>query len=509
MKFNTYSFQKEIFRNVKKTSLTILLCLLLTASNAFGQWYQMGSNFNGEAGSQLGNSLSLSDDGFTIAIGAKLGSANGIASGEVGIYSFDISGNWTLKGEVIGGAVIGDVAGTSVDLNANGTIVAIGSIHNDDSGTSAGHVRVFEFTGDTWNQLGQPMVGENQSDNFGNSVSISDDGLTVAIGSRINAGGGVESGHARVFQYDGSDWIQMGQDIDGESPYDFAGFVSLNATGDILAVGAAGSDANGEDSGQVRVYAFAGSNWIQIGSSINGENQGNYTGQAISLNNEGNIIAIGGLSNEIGFFQGHVRVFALDGTEWTQMGTDIDGISSPENFGSSVALSNDGLTLVAAARNRFDGMGSVRLFKYIADEWVQQGSEIVGDSDMANFGYDVEINGAGNIFAASSILDDTNGENSGLSKVYSIDPISSIFENTLSQNITISPNPTGNIANLDFAENFSGTISVFNNLGQEIIRANEINGNRYTLSLNGLTEGIYLVKITSRDQSRVMKLIKK
>jgi hypothetical protein len=47
-------------------------------------------------------------------------------------------------------------------------------------------------------------------------VSISNDGNTVAIGARLNNGGSNSAGHVRVFGYSGSAWVQIGDDIDGE-----------------------------------------------------------------------------------------------------------------------------------------------------------------------------------------------------------------------------------------------------------------------------------------------------
>ena len=51
----------------------------------------------------------------------------------------------------------------------------------------------------------------------GTSVSLSADGVTVAIGARFNDGSGEYSGHVRIYNYDAvSDiWDQVGSDLDG------------------------------------------------------------------------------------------------------------------------------------------------------------------------------------------------------------------------------------------------------------------------------------------------------
>ena len=95
------------------------------------------------------------------------------------------------------------------------------------------------------------------SDDSGDSVSLSDDGNTVAIGAWRNGGNGHESGHVRVYHFDGSEWVQLGQDMDGEAPGDQSGSaVSISSDGTKVAIGAQYNSDNGSNSGQVRVYSF-------------------------------------------------------------------------------------------------------------------------------------------------------------------------------------------------------------------------------------------------------------
>ena len=46
------------------------------------------------------------------------------------------------------------------------------------------------------------------------------DGTIVAIGAALNDGNGGSSGHVRVYEYSGSSWSQLGSDIDGEAAGD-------------------------------------------------------------------------------------------------------------------------------------------------------------------------------------------------------------------------------------------------------------------------------------------------
>jgi len=56
------------------------------------------------------------------------------------------------------------ISGFSVSLSSDGTRVAIGAPLNDGNGSNAGHVRVYEYNGTAWAQLGttstarRPMI---------------------------------------------------------------------------------------------------------------------------------------------------------------------------------------------------------------------------------------------------------------------------------------------------------------------------------------------------------------
>ena len=62
----------------------------------------------------------------------------------------------------------------------------------------------------------------------------------------------------RVYQYSSGSWSQLGADIDGEASGDHSGFsVSMNSTGDRVAIGGIYNDGNGSDAGHVRVYQYS------------------------------------------------------------------------------------------------------------------------------------------------------------------------------------------------------------------------------------------------------------
>ena len=239
------------------------------------------------------------------------------------MYSWSGS-TWNKLGQDIGGEAAGDKSGYSVSLSADGGTVAIGAMGNDANGFSSGHVRVYSWSGSTWNKLGQDIDGEAAGDNSGSSVSLSADGGTVAIGATGNDGNGgtpgddgfsmSAPGHVRVYRWSGSTstWKQLGEDIDGEAACDNSGMsVSLSADGSTVAIGASGNNDNGDSSGHVRVYSWNLSGWEQLGQDIDGEAAYINSGSSVSLSADGSTVAIGAPYNDVnGVNSGHVRIFS-------------------------------------------------------------------------------------------------------------------------------------------------------------------------------------------------------
>ena len=225
---------------------------------------KLGSDIEGEASNDLsGNAVAFSSDGTTVAIGAPNNDGSGTDAGHVRVYKNN-AGNWTQIGADIDGEAADDYSGFSVSISSDGTTVAIGAPYNDGSGSSAGHVRVYQYNSSirNWTQIGADIDGEAADDYSGYSVSISSDGTTVAIGAPSNDGSGTDAGQVRVYQYNSSTsiWTPIGADIDGEAAGDFFGnSVSISSDGTKVAIGAPRNDGSGPDAGQVIVYLNIGS----------------------------------------------------------------------------------------------------------------------------------------------------------------------------------------------------------------------------------------------------------
>ena len=110
------------------------------------------------------------------------------------------------------------------------------------------------------------------NDRFGRTISLNAAGDRVAI-EQVRTMELPITRVTYVFSYNGSAWVQLGADIDGEAASDYFGHYGLqmNAAGDRLVVGAHQNDGSGSNAGHARAYSFNGSVWTQLGADIDGE----------------------------------------------------------------------------------------------------------------------------------------------------------------------------------------------------------------------------------------------
>ncbi|MEP1488517.1 MAG: FG-GAP repeat protein [Algibacter sp.] len=319
-------------------------------------------------------SVSWSNDRTTLAIGVHEANDNGTKSGHVRVYKNN-SGVWNQVGADINGETVGDWSGYSVSLSSNGEIVAIGAMHNHGrNGENSGHVRVYKNNSGIWKQVGADIDGEAEDDWSGYSVSLSGDGATVAIGAVLNSGNGTNSGHVRVYKNISGIWTQIGENINGKGVKDYFGAsVSLSNDGTTVAIGA--HQGGAPSGGYVSIYMNILGNWEQIGDDIVGEPTDNsFSGWNICLSNDGSTVAIGAyMNNDEGIRYSYVRAYQNKFNAWMQRGADIDGKASGYNLSgfNNISLSGNGtITLIGAYEKNSNNnehkpaINYVRVYKY-------------------------------------------------------------------------------------------------------------------------------------------------
>ena len=220
-------------------------------------------------------------------------------------------------------------------------------------------MRVFAWNGTAWQPHGSHIDGEGDNHRLGHNVALSADAHVLVTGAPLSS---TYSGHLRAFAWNGSDWVPRGKDIIGEELNGRCGWSSaLSHDGSVLAVGCRNNNNGGQNSGEVRVYAWNGSDWHPR-VALPGSNNQDWSGDSVALSADGNKVAIGAPQNDgedaHNSNRGQVRLYTWNGTAWGDPVVELIG----EEGGrlSSVALSSDGSVLAAGAPG--SGAGQVRVY---------------------------------------------------------------------------------------------------------------------------------------------------
>ena len=257
-------------------------------------------------------------------------------------------------GSDIDGEAASDDFGEALALSGDGTRLAVGAGLNDGTGSSAGHVRVFDWNGSAWVQIGSDLDGEAAGDNFGgdaytdNAVALSNDGSRLAVGGSRNAGNGSTSGHVRVFDWDGSSWVRAGSDIDGAAAGDESGAsVSISSDGNRISIDSPGNDGSASNAGHVRIFDWNGTDWIVSPCVAEGEASSDFSG-VCALSGDGLTMIVGGPRNDgNGSNSGHARIFDIS--------DDACNVPLPvELISFEVQCESDGVSITWATASEID-----------------------------------------------------------------------------------------------------------------------------------------------------------
>jgi hypothetical protein len=245
------------------------------------------------------------------------------------------------------------------------------------------------------------------------SLALSSEGDILAAGSpKRNSG----TGQVTIYGYSYGVWNQIGLSIDGTAPGDeFGGSVAMSANGQVVAVGATGNDATGDNAGLVKVYRFDATAdiWRQLGQDLEGSAAYDLFGYSIALSSDGRTLAVGAPyhnQSSAVWWAGQAVVFEFDTStnRWTPLGDALRSLTPSDRFGWSIDLSADGHTLaVGAPWSPMNGeaSGNVRVFKLNTETetktWEQQGRDMQGHDLGRWFGNTLIISHDGLTVAAS------------------------------------------------------------------------------------------------------------
>lgn len=388
----------------------------------------------GLRGTYLGRGLAMSSDGMIFAVGREIGpgtTPSYVHAQEVLVYMWN-GVDWVERGSPITGP--GDSwnsqVGHSLSLSDDGDVLAVGNPYYTNNGVNhAGEARVYEWNGAEYTQRGGdlpifigPSFYQQAKDRFGHRVSLSGDGTIVAVG--VQGAGSPSYAQVHVYKWAGGpEWLPYGAMdnhpraslVRGDTANDDDDLLRdmrLTRDGTTLVVGWAGGFVGTEREGEVRVYdaiPLADPNtvaWTQRGNSIlnalaNEANGGEMNGHAVAITDNGNIIATASpYANAPGTLswqtvsRGLVRVFKWNGGAWVQMGQTLHGTNAqvayyPDYFGEGLALNANGDVLLVGSPGHYGGKGRIQAYTWNGASWAAYGNPIYGfdgDGSHLNLG---------------------------------------------------------------------------------------------------------------------------
>ncbi|MCB0640131.1 MAG: hypothetical protein KDC44_00765 [Phaeodactylibacter sp.] len=251
-------------------------------------WVQKGADISTSGGYEFGYDLSMSHNGDLVAV-----TTIGDLGGDV-CYTWNGTA-WEQQGQLFVEA--GDFSPFSVALSGDGNRMVFGSPNLFGLVDELGSVYAFSWTGSAWSPLGQPMLGTVLYNDFGSVVSTNLTGDRIAVGIPDQTGSiGNLQGAVEVYEYNsGSDsWGQMGATLEGEDAYDYFGrALQLSSQGNTLIVGSGENDnPGGSNAGHVRIFDWDGTDWVQRGMDVDGLAFNDNSGEALSVSGDGQALAI-------------------------------------------------------------------------------------------------------------------------------------------------------------------------------------------------------------------------
>ncbi|WP_319560418.1 FG-GAP repeat protein [Marispirochaeta sp.] len=230
-------------------------------------------------------------------------------------------------------------------------------------------------TTDTVTPLSQLWASDAAGDDwFGNSVSLSADGMLALVGAHGDDNtNGLDSGAAYIYARNGSSWTQMAKLIpaDGLAYDKFGMAVCLSPDGSTAIVGSPNNDSSGSCAGAAYIFTGSGSTWTQAvklsaSTSSDGSQVNDNFGVSVSLSSDGSVALVGALGDDTLQTANVGSVYIYSGIAWSNEVWIPSPYVDHVKFGETVCLSSDGMTALIGAPSIYSAQGRVFFYSYNA-----------------------------------------------------------------------------------------------------------------------------------------------
>ncbi len=341
--------------------------------------------------------------------------------------------------------------GQVLAVGSHGEAGGVAGIDGDGTQSStysfSGAAYVFKQVDSQWQQDAYIKAAEiTKTDQFGYAVSLDEDGDTLVVGAWLEDSAAIgvngddsddtasSSGAGYIFTYEDSVWTQTAylKASNSEKTDKFGSAVTIDNSGTLVAISATGEDSaatgiDGEQvedkdsetnyasaAGAVYIYALESGSWSQTAyiKASNTEASDNF-GQSVKLSGDGTTLAVSANKEDsaaTGFNgeqtetatdenegvegvnysdgAGAVYLFELSNSVWSQTQyIKASNTGESDQFGSSVALTEDGSILAVGAQQEQSASTGINGVQTETEEDVDAGTTAVNYADKSGAVY--------------------------------------------------------------------------------------------------------------------------
>ncbi|MFK8165108.1 MAG: T9SS type A sorting domain-containing protein, partial [Lewinella sp.] len=284
-------------------------------------------------------------------------------------------------------------------MNADGTRVAIGEEQYFENGERVGRILVYEWDGNTWNQMGNTIIGIQPSAEFGIELAMNDEGTVIFAGLPDADEYNTDAGLVYHFYYvaNGDYW-----NFSTTGNFDFRTFEPYAHLGRAIAIGGSPQrvlvGANGMQAfpniqtdtrhGGIQLYEIQPDNTYERllnadFSEVVGDNQSDQMGVDVDISDDGQRFAVGSFR--------YVKIMRFDPDpvnplfgEFVTEAT-IENPSTQFNFGHSISLAGNGQRITIGS----DRGGLIYTFDFDGINWVSSATTLDLNTDIRSFDHSI------------------------------------------------------------------------------------------------------------------------
>lgn len=372
---------------------------------------------------------------------------------------------WTQYVKFGNDSTSSEYTGSSVAISDDGNWVLMGALGkgNDDQNNINnwyGAAYLFNWDGSDWIEVAKLTCpdGEIEGASFGSSVALNSDGTKIAVGASFEYSS--LDGSVYTFVRSGSTVTPQSTIVPAvtDTWAEFGQDMEFSSTGDYLVVGSPFHNS----AGRAYVFFWNGSDWVEQGILDKPTSNSTETfGYTVSIDGTGTKVVVGEPGND-DTTPGKVYVYSRSGSTWSfEQLLTATVATNDDYFGFDVSLSNDGNYIAVGAPGQENGAGDLEsgaayIFNFNGSSWVQE--QFLKASDNASdlkFGSSVSLNQDGSRVVVGANSDYFSSE---LRASYIFDRTGSSWAET----IKILPESPHDIGGFDYRE-YGNSIAMSNN----------------------------------------------